>query len=44
MNALIPGWPYNNLRCFLKAENGGGPLVFSSQVLENVMASAILVT
>ncbi|PVH73863.1 hypothetical protein DL98DRAFT_659174 [Cadophora sp. DSE1049] len=44
MNALIPGWPPNNLRCFLKAENGGGPLVFSSQVLENVMASAILVT
>ncbi|KAH9203080.1 hypothetical protein DL95DRAFT_529797 [Leptodontidium sp. 2 PMI_412] len=43
-NALIPDWPYNNLRCFLKAENGGGPLKFTSQVLENVMASALLVT
>ncbi|KAL2075251.1 hypothetical protein VTL71DRAFT_194 [Oculimacula yallundae] len=43
-NTLIPSWTFNNMRCYLKAENGGGKLGFQNQQLENVMASAILVS
>lgn len=41
-NALIPSFSYNDLRCFLKVDSGD--LVFQTQVLENVMASARLVS